>query len=63
LPHDQAENNKNCPKTEPALVGSKDHCNSATKAIRLLLAPDWEGHEGKLHGEGAQQKQEAQNQK
>jgi hypothetical protein len=56
-------NNKNCPKTEPVLVGSKDHCNSATKAIRLLLAPDWEGHEGKLHDEGTQQKQEARNQK
>jgi len=46
----------------PELVGSHDHSNTATKAIRLLLAPDWEGHEGKLHGEGAQQKQEARNQ-
>jgi hypothetical protein len=62
MPHDQAENNKNCPKTEPELVGSQDHCNTATKAIRLLLAPDWEGHEGNLHGEGTQQKQKARNQ-
>ncbi|CAI8794826.1 hypothetical protein EMIT0P228_190080 [Pseudomonas brassicacearum] len=31
----------------PELVGSIDHCNTATKAIRLLLAPDWEGHKGK----------------
>jgi hypothetical protein len=63
LPRNQAENNKNCPKAEPELVGSLDHCNTATKAIRLLLTPDWEGHEEKLHGKGVTQKQEARNQK
>jgi hypothetical protein len=45
-PRPGREQQKTVTQTEPVLVGSKDHCNSATKAIRLLLAPDWEGHEG-----------------
>lgn len=38
-PHDQAENNKKLHRAGPALVGSKIKATSATKEIRLLLAP------------------------
>jgi hypothetical protein len=47
MSRDQAENNKNYPKVEPELVGSIDHCCTATKAIRLLLTPDWEVSQAK----------------
>jgi hypothetical protein len=65
LPHTQAENDKNCAEAEPALDGSTDHCNTAIKAIRLLLASHWEvAHEvwrlwHSIRGQGDQQKQEA----
>ncbi|MDH0748939.1 hypothetical protein N5D61_21655 [Pseudomonas sp. GD03842] len=42
VPQPGREQQKTTLKVEPELVGSIDHCSTATKAIRLLLTPDWE---------------------
>jgi hypothetical protein len=60
VPQPGREQQKTTLKVEPELVGSNDYCSTATKAIRLLLTPDWEVSLAKSRELGAQQKQKAQ---